>query len=186
MTANPAVTGKISAAKTGLILLFLLAVWVGLNVQSSRKEVPHKFHGEEHHAETKLHAVGLPDNPDLDALPEIFAIWQGKAEWKNGKAKFAYWHPGTKTYAYFFEASRVGGRIRFAAIPEPQEPEYAQDESLGDDCPIRFYRGLDLETIRPQIIVSDPDPVALKPNLEIPVVQVPKPDSPLLNPQPKH
>lgn len=132
-------TGKISAIKTGSVLLLLLAIWVTFIVLSPQQEVAHKIPAPESALALKLRAVGLPNNSDLGGLPEIFSIWADKAEWKDGRAKFAYWHPVMKTYAYFFQAIRVDGRVRFEEISEPHDQGYRWDESLPDDCPIRFY-----------------------------------------------
>ncbi len=82
---------------------------------------------------------GLRDYTDWVGLPEIFAVWADKAEWKNGKTRFSYWHPVMKNYSYFFEAIRVAGGYRFKEIAEPNDPKGYWDESLGGDCPIRFY-----------------------------------------------
>ncbi len=141
MNVKQAVTGKISAAKAGLIVLLLFAIWVVFIVLSARKETPlsRQIHRGGFTAETKLHSLGLPDNPDLDALPEVFAIWADKAEWKDGKTRFAYWHPGMKTYSYYFEATRSEAGVHFEEISEPHDLNYLLDDNLPDDCPIRFY-----------------------------------------------
>lgn len=133
------VTGKISAIKTGWVLLVLLAIWVTFIALPSPKEGAQKIPAPENALGLELRAVGLPDNPDLGGLPEIFSIWADKAEWKDGRTRFAYWHPVMKTYAYFFEAIRVDGRVRFREISEPHDQGFHWDQSLSDDCPIRFY-----------------------------------------------
>lgn len=139
MTATSPVTGRFSAVKTALILFFLLAVWLAFIVMPVRKNVIEKIPLVPGALALKLRAVGLPDNADLDGLPEIFAIWADKAEWKDNRAKFAYRHPVMKTYAYFFQATRSDRGIRFREISEPHDPGYNWDESLSEDCPIRFY-----------------------------------------------
>jgi len=146
VTTRSPVIGQFSAAKTVLIFLFLVAVWLAFVVMPSRQEVVKKSLSAESALTLKLRAVGLPDNSDLGGLPDIFEIWSAKAEWKDGRTKFAYWHPVTKTYAYFFEAIRTDQGIRFREIVEPHDPGYRWDESLSDDCPIRFYTSVD-ETI---------------------------------------
>ena len=158
----------------------------------SRKEAVKKIPPEESALAVKLHAVGLPENPDFEGLPEIFAIWAGKAEWKDNKTKFAYWHPVMKTYTYYLEATRAGGQFRFAEIARPQESaDYYWDESLGEDCPIRFYYSVDSKispAVRPSAFSSDPagrETPVMKPNLEIPRIQVPKPEFPSIESQPK-
>lgn len=96
---------------------------------------------------SSLVRAGLRDYTDWEGLPEIFAVWADKAEWKDGRTRFAYWHPVMKTYSYYFEAVRVKGGFHFKEIAEPQEPDYSLGESLGDDCPIRFYRSPGLNKI---------------------------------------
>ena len=89
-----------------------------------------------------LRHVGLPDNPDLAGLPEIFAVNADAAEWKDNRTIFSYWHPGAKAYAYFFEATRGNFGYRFRAIPEPPTDGAGArwDDSLGENSLIRFYR----------------------------------------------
>ncbi|HEY4248127.1 MAG TPA: hypothetical protein VGM64_14850 [Lacunisphaera sp.] len=122
-----------------MVLFFLLVIWVAFIALPSRKEVTPEIPALESAMALELRAVGLPDNPDLGGLPEIFSIWADKAEWKDGRTRFAYWHPVMKTYAYFFQAIRVDGRVRFKEISEPHDQGYRWDKSLSDDCPIRFY-----------------------------------------------
>ena len=92
----------------------------------------------------KLLAVGLPDNPDLDGLPEIFAIWADKAYWKNDRTKFAYWNPGSQDYTYFFEAIRENGRVRFRPISRPWEydVEFGPHAPPPDEHPLRLMPSL--------------------------------------------
>ncbi len=139
MTEVRPLTGKISAIKTGWVLLVLLAIWLTFIALPSPKEEVQAIPAPANALGLELRAVGLPDNPDLGGLPEIFSIWAGEAEWKDGRTRFAYWHPVMKTYAYFFEAIRVDGHVRFKEISEPHDQGYRWDDSLSDDCPIRFY-----------------------------------------------
>jgi len=139
VSGKQAVTGKISAAKAGLSLLLLFAIWVAFIVAPAREEARHKILPLDGTAAAKLRSLGLPDNPDLDALPGIFSIWEAKAEWNGGKTRFAYWHPVMKAYSYYFEAVRTDKGVRFRDIREPHDPDHGWDESLPDDCPIRFY-----------------------------------------------
>ena len=120
---------------------------------------------------SKLQLAGLPDNVDFEELPEIFAIWADQAEWKDNRTRFAYWHPGSKNYGYFLEATRVEGGFRFREIPEPKiDPEdLFWDESLGDECPIRF-----LKSVRITVPVTPPAPVDPDPRI-VPVEPKPKP-----------
>ena len=171
-------SGKISAAKTALILLFLLAVWLAFFALPSRKNIGVQIPRGDSGA-TKHPLLGLSDNPDLGGLPEIFEIWSAKAEWINGTTRFAYWHPGMKTYAYYFEAVRNDQGVRFREIPEPHDPGYSWDESLSEDCPIRFYTSVHEIKAgdRVQDSVADPAPVdrqAVKVPITAPKVQVPE------------
>jgi len=112
-------------------------------------------------------------------LPEIFAIWADKAEWKNNRTRFAYWHPVMKTYSYFFEAVRVKGGYSFKEIAEPptSDLEHYWDESLGEDCPIRFYRAFPLPKIAPfRIRPPNPpttDPQVLKEEKQLAPINLP-------------
>jgi hypothetical protein len=65
---------------------------------------------------SRLVALGLPDNPDLEHLPEFFALWADRAEWVQNRTKFAFWNPGSNSYSYFFEAIRENGKIQFHSI----------------------------------------------------------------------
>jgi hypothetical protein len=193
VSASKPFTGRFSAARTGLILFFILVAWLGFVAMPSRKEVAKRIAPEESALAVKLHAVGLPENPDYEGLPEIFAIWAGKAEWKDNKTKFAYWHPVMKTYSYYFEATRVESRFRFVEIAKPQDSAgYYLDDSLGDDCPVRFYYSVGSENLQ----VTHPamgtvidsigrDAPVVKPDFEVPGIQVPKPELPSINSQPK-
>jgi hypothetical protein len=89
---------------------------------------------------SKLQAVGLPDNPDFEGLPEFFAVWAEHAEWKDNRTIFAYWHPGAQDFAYYFEAIRGPEGFRFRPIPEPNlgDDQYLEEKPEGS--PIRFYR----------------------------------------------
>ena len=194
MSASEPFTGKFSAARTGLILFFILAVWLGFVAMPSRKEVAKKSQPVQSALAVKLHAVGLPENPDYEGLPEIFAIWAGNAEWKDDKTKFAYWHPVMKTYSYYFEATRIEGRFRFVEIAAPQESAgYYLDDSLGDDSPVSFYYSGDSknsQVARPAMsTMIDPigrDAPVIRPDLEMPGIEVPKAELPSINSQPKH
>ena len=177
MNASKPFTGKLSAARTGLILFSLLVVWLGFVVLPSRKKVPERIAPAESALAIKLHAVGLPENPDFEALPEIFAIWAGNAEWKDNKTKFAYWHPVMKTYSYYFEATRTEGRFRFAEVAESYKPELYMGESLGEDCPIRFYYSYPAaDRTLPNISVELPPHDQSPPKVEVTVPKIQAPD----------
>jgi len=136
---------RIPANQVGLVFALLLAVWLAFTfIRRIEKPAPAAAPVV---AESKLHAVGLEDNPDWEGMPEIFAIWADHAEWQDGKTRFAYWHPGTKTYSYYFEAVRISGGFRFKETPEAPTSENGNywDQSLGEDCPIRFYRSPEIK-----------------------------------------
>ena len=136
-----------SAAKAGWLILLLLFGWLAFVFVP----LPWKEAAEAPPAKkaplSKLQRVGLRDYTDWEGLPEIFTVWADKAEWKDGRTRFAYWHPVTKTYAYFFEATQVKGGYRFKEIAEPQDQNGEWDVSLGEDCPIRFYRNVPTKSI---------------------------------------
>ncbi len=105
---------RIPPNRVGLSLVLLLVAWLVFSFYP-RNEKPAPV-AAPLVAESKLHAVGLQDNPDWEGLPEFFAIWADHAQWKDGKTRFAYWNPGSRTYAYYFEATRHEGNYRFRAI----------------------------------------------------------------------
>ncbi len=131
---------RTSAAKASCVIILLTVGWlvfVLLPGPAEKKAAPRAampLHS------TSLTRAGLREYIDWEGLPEIFAIWADKADWKDGKTRFAYWHPVMKNYSYFFEARRVDEGHRFREIPEPREPDHFWDESLGEECPIQFYR----------------------------------------------
>ncbi|MBP6863985.1 MAG: hypothetical protein KBC32_01825 [Candidatus Didemnitutus sp.] len=65
---------------------------------------------------SKLQAVGLRENRDWDGLPEMFAVWADQLFWTEDKTTFAYWNPGSRSYSYYFEATRYQGVVRFKSI----------------------------------------------------------------------
>jgi hypothetical protein len=163
---------RIPANWVGLIFALLLAVWLAFTfIPRSEKPAPAAAPVT---VESKLHAVGLADNPDWEGLPEIFAIWSDHAEWKEGKTRFAYLHPGTKTYSYYFQATRVNGDYRFREIAEPHDSNHVWDESLGEECPIRFFKpireNLPIPELSPSVLK---DPVADGGKPRVPV-EIPK------------
>lgn len=88
---------------------------------------------------TKLESVGLRDYRDWDGVPQIFALWAGRAHWKNNRTRFSYWNPGTNSHSYFFEARRTTNGYRFREIPEPRDAGYEWDQDAGDESPLRLY-----------------------------------------------
>ena len=149
-----------SANQVGLIGALLLLAWVAFFFVP-RKDSPTPPVAQVA-AVSKLRAVGLTDNPDWEGLPEFFAIWADKAEWKDGRTRFAYWHPVMKTYSYYFEAVRVDGGYRFTEIAEPHDTDGFWDEDMGEDCPIRLWMSFQ----SPPMIPTVPSPAFSSPGLE--------------------
>lgn len=88
---------------------------------------------------SKLRAVGLRENRDLDSLPGTFAVWADRAHWRNDRTRFAWWNPGTQRHDYFFEARRTAAGYRFREIPEPQDRGFEWDHDAPEDNPLRLY-----------------------------------------------
>jgi hypothetical protein len=173
---NPSVNQRVSPNRVALILALLLAAWLVFEFYPRKKPAP-SFPPVA--AESKLHAVGLADNPDWDGLPEFFALWADHAEWKDGRTRFAYWHPVMKTYSYYFEATRSGEGVRFREIAEPHDPDHDWDENTSDDLPIRFYHSIGLlqpERLPASISVDlgPREPVKVKLNVAAPGSLSPK------------
>lgn len=136
---NDSASENISAAKAGGLVVLLLAGWLAYQIISEAPKTPVAPSPMPSSPPSSLVRSGLRDYTDWVGLPEIFAVWADKAEWKDGKTRFAYWHPVIKDYSYYFEATRAGGGYRFREIAEPHEADHYWNESLGGDCPIRFY-----------------------------------------------
>ena len=112
------VNQRVAPNRVALILVLLLAVWLAFQFYPrSAKPAPSMAPMM---AESKLHAVGLADNPDWAGLPELFAVWADKISWNKDTVRFAYWNPGSRSYSYFFEARRHVGSYRFSTL-SPQE-----------------------------------------------------------------
>lgn len=124
------ITERISVAKAGWLIgvfliawpLFLLLPFGGNPPRLPRELAPL--------SPSKLAAFGLGENVDWAALPDLFVVWAGQAEWKENKTQFAYWHPGARSYAYFFEALRVDGKLRFRALSREEALQWK--EFIGD------------------------------------------------------
>ncbi len=129
MTASA--TESTSAAKATWFVALIFVAWlVFLLVPFPRPEppaAPPPLVG----LASRLQKVGLPDFPEWDALPDIFAIWAYRADWNGNKTRFAYWNPGANDYTYFFEATRTAQGFRFREIAKP--PEYRAYEAQYPD-----------------------------------------------------
>lgn len=92
---------------------------------------------------SKLAAVGLRENRDWDGLPEMFAVWADKLEWRYDKVRFGYWNPGTSSYSYFFEANRRSGKLRFREVSRAEFSKLAgypfldeAEKSITEEVPL--------------------------------------------------
>ena len=119
---------RIPANQVVWLLAGLLAIWVGW-LFLPKFEKPRVVSAPVV-AESKLRAVGLPDNPDWDGLPELFAVWATQAPWKDGKVQFAYWNTGAHAYSDFFEARQEAGRVRFRVLSRTAALQ--RKEALGE------------------------------------------------------
>jgi hypothetical protein len=114
MTAQP--LERSSAAKAGWVFVVIFLGWLVFVFVPSPKPEPKPPEKLPARPVSKLRLVGLPDNPDLEGLPEIFAIWADHAQWQDDRTQFAYWNPANRSYSYLFEATRRNGKVRFRPI----------------------------------------------------------------------
>jgi len=134
---GPRVDQRISPNRVALVLVLLLAAWLVFQFLPRKgKPVPAMAPVA---AESRLRSVGLADNPDWEGLPEFFTLMAAKAEWKDGRTRFAYWHPVMKTYSYYFEAIRDGADFRFREIAEPCDENYEWDPDAPAESPLRLF-----------------------------------------------
>lgn len=134
------VTGKLPAAKAGWLLALVFVGWLAFLFVPGPKPEPLLAPAFVKPPPSRLVELGLPDNPDLEHLPEFFALYADQAEWKDDKTIFAYWNPGSKRYSYFFEATRTNGSYRFMTIAEPHNERYSFDGDMPEDGPVRLYK----------------------------------------------
>ena len=175
-------TERTPTAKAGWLVVLLMAGWlVFLFVPWPTKPKPESA-PRVPVPPSKLVQAGLRDYTDWEALPEIFAIWADRAEWRDGRTEFAYWHPVMKTYSYYFEVVRVKGGFHFKEIAEPRRVGYEWDESLGADCPIRFYR--QAATVRGTFVPPGEPPITIPANEPQVKVEIAAPESKSLEPEP--
>lgn len=182
---------RIPPNRVGLSLLLLLAAWLVFSFYPREQKPPPVAPPPV--AESKLGAVGLRENLDWEGLPEFFAIWADHAEWKDNRTQFAYWHPVMKDFSYHFEVVRVDGGYRFKEISEPIFPNdyWPWDDSLGEECPIRFYRAPPMwpqdGVINARLIIKTEkgDSTKVKVDLAVPKIAVPDAKSISALPPPK-
>ncbi|HWA26366.1 MAG TPA: hypothetical protein VG734_11945 [Lacunisphaera sp.] len=167
-----------------LVLAALLAIWIGFQFHPQRKGSPPPLAPVQ--AESRLRSVGLRDNLDWDGLPEFFAIVADKAEWKDGKTRFSYWHPVMKDYSYYFEATRENGRVRFREIAEPHDPNYFWEEKPIEESRVRFYYSVPTPVPPPPALGETIDPAPhdtrLKVNIDKSPLRVPPPETKINSP----
>lgn len=106
-------SGKLSAAKSGWLIALLFFGWLAFFIVPAPKPDPQPAPPVVKLPPSRLVALGLPDNPDLERLPEYFELYADKAEWKDNRTIFAYWNPGSSGYSYFVEVIRKDGKFRF-------------------------------------------------------------------------
>lgn len=143
-------SGQLSAVQSGWLMALLFFGFLAFLLIPGPKPKPEPLPAFVVKPPSRLVALGLPDNPDLEALPEFFALFADQAEWRNDKTIFAYWNPGSNSHSYFFEATRANGGYHFEAIPELKnvnpEAEYSQDSDprwsrdISEQSPIRFIK----------------------------------------------
>ena len=150
---NAPASERTSAATTGWLVVLLMVGWLAFVFVPWPTKAKAGKAPPEPTPPSGLVQAGLRDYTDWDGLPEIFAIWADRAQWKDGRTRFAYWHPVMKTYSYFFEVVRTEGKFHFTEIPEPKDDDFYWDESLGEECPIRFYKA------SPMLKRIDPPPM---------------------------
>ncbi len=176
---------RTSAAKAGWLIILLTVGWLVFILMPGPPRKPPTPPATIPVPATSLTRAGLPEYTDWMGLPEIFEVWASRAEWKDGRTRFAYWHPVMKNYSYYFEATRVEGGYRFREIAEPREPGHYWDESLGEECPIRFYRTAPVSEMKTPAPLSSPAGTGQRPDrlsIEIPM---PKSSVAPANPPPK-
>ena len=96
---------------------------------------------------SKLAAVGLRENRDWDGIAEMFEIWADRVDWVDGKTVFAFWNPASRSYSYYFEASRSNGQLRLKEIsardaaPPWVFPSFFEEDGLSHSHPFLFAMG---------------------------------------------
>lgn len=163
---------RVSPGRVVAIFAVLLAVWLGSQFLPRRQEPPPPLAPVQ--AESRLRSVGLADNPDWDGLPELFAVWADKVAWDDQKVCFAYWHPGARTYAYFFEATRRDGSYRFNEVSLRQLLEQGYQAENGDD-PAQVARRESETSTHPFVFLNRP---GLSIRKSEPRIEAPRPSDP--------
>lgn len=124
--------GQLSTAKTGWLVLILFFGWLAFLLVPDPKPKSDPLPTFVVQPPSRLVALGLPDNPDLEQLPEFFVRYASQAEWENNKTVFAYWNPYTTSYSHIFEATRTRGGYHFIAIDDPETAEGNSNDASGN------------------------------------------------------
>ena len=109
---------RTSAAKAGWLIIVLTVGWMVFVLwpdpasESDAKPAPIPP------PVTSLTRAGLREYTDWEGLPEYFSLWAERAEWRDGRTRFAYWNPVMKDYSYEFEATRTKSGYRFREVNE--------------------------------------------------------------------
>lgn len=122
---SPSAGQRFTTRQTGWIALAVFGGWlVFLLLPSRPPPKPVTPDLPPVRAQSKLEAVGLRDNVDWVGLPELFAVWADRIHWDGDEVRFAYWHPGSRRYAYILEATRTTEGIRFRALSGVEAQSY--------------------------------------------------------------
>lgn len=145
---------RLSAAKTGWVIVALMMGWVlflVLPFGRDREEAPART-AELRPGEAELAAVGLTYNVDWVGLPAFFPVWADGFAWQGNKAKFAYWNPVSRSYSYFFEATREGNTFRFRELVAKEAEPYAELAAIriqeGDESEMHPFEQIDFEWMK--------------------------------------
>jgi hypothetical protein len=156
---------RLSAAKTGWVIVALMVGWVlflVLPFGRNQEEAPAKT-AELRPGEAELAAVGLAYNVDWVGLPAFFPVWAEGFAWEGNKVRFAYWNPVSRSYSYFFEATREGSSFRFRELTASEtEPfaELAVRVLEGDESELHPFEEIDFEWMKRMPTIHIPPPFA--------------------------
>lgn len=128
-----------SAAKATWVFVAVFAGWLGFVFVPWPRPPAEPPRAAAKPSPSPLAAYGLPNNPDLDGLPGVFAIWADRAHWVDGKTEIAWWNPGSRRYTYFFEVTRVGAGFHFVPINRPAGLNFNDNpDTPPDEHPLNF------------------------------------------------
>jgi hypothetical protein len=115
---NAQASERMSAAKTGWVIVLLMAAWAAFLILPFGREEKGELSKVAvlQPGEAELAAVGLRYNVDWIGLPQYFAVWADRIVWTGDRTEFAYWDPSSRSYAYQFEAIRAGKGYRFRLL----------------------------------------------------------------------